>query len=93
LGLDESDESDWEEESVASTESESDTTVVYQNSVWQDLACDEDGQSDVETIVGDWEDPFLTPHRVRLADDLFDDEEEDPFYLPDDLEEGLEHLG
>lgn len=91
LGLDESDDEDWEVESCASSET-SDTTVVYHNTVWQNIDCNEDEQSDVETVVGDWEDPFITP--AKINQDLFDDEnqEEDPFLLPADLESGLSHL-
>ena len=42
---------------------------------------DEDDQSDCETVVGDWIDPFITPERaVRGVD------------IPADLEAGLEFL-
>lgn len=91
LGLDESDDEDWEVESLASSET-SEITVVYHNTVWQDIACPEDEQSDVETVVPEWGDPYVTPFKDD-QDFLMDDtEDEDPFYLPADLDAGLENL-
>ena len=43
---------------------------------------DEDSMSETETIVGDWDDPFLTPERREYD-----------IIIPVDLEDGLEALG
>lgn len=59
-----------------------DATVLYhttdENRYFSDE--DEDDQSDEETVVGDWEDPYITPPK---RNDII---------IPDNLEAGMEFL-
>lgn len=77
------DDDDFSHYSITDSESDDDETVAYHtmddNLFFDDE--DEDDQSDCETIVGDWEDPYVTPDRVLRN-----------VAVPNDLEAGLEFL-
>lgn len=72
----------WEHETITDESSDDESlaeTICYytrdENRYYSDE--DEDDFEDDETIVGDWEDPYVTPMRL---------------IIPMDLEQGLEHL-
>lgn len=78
------DDDDFSHYSIPSSDDESDAETVlyrtsYDNIFFDDE--DEDDQSDVETVVGDWVDPYITPDRAFRG-----------IVMPEDLEAGLEFL-
>lgn len=64
----------------SSDEEGDDETVAYYTP--HDALMSEDEDSDTETILGDWEDPFMTPDKIVRG-----------IIIPHNVDQGLEVLG